>query len=359
MKSPKVSIIMPIYNNGCYLKESIESILIQTFSNFELIIINDGSTDNSDQVIYDFLQLDCRIRYFNYKNNLGLINRLNNAIDISKGKYIARMDGDDIAFPERLSRQVKYLEENPTIALIGTSAKVIDKESEFIGRYLCPPVSDGIIRMQSIFSTPFIHPSIMVRKRIIKNFYYSDTYPVAEDYFLWTEIINQYSVGNIPEILIAYRIHKNNSNELNKHIQLESLFKIFKQQLQKYNFPHTVEDIKVHLDIASNIKREEYKSEQLNKAGLWLEKLCIENKVFPKKPFEEIVGKVWFRYILLNIQRGKTNLLRDVAKLSVTKKLTFRSKIIVLILSLSSVFLYRIDHEKLKSYFFRFINPRL
>ncbi len=127
--NPKVTVLMPVYNAEKYLKTAIESILKQTFSDFELLIINDGSTDGSEEIIRSFN--DKRIRLFNNEQNLGIIKTLNKGLNLAKGEYIIRMDADDISLPDRLELQVKYMEENPGIGISGTQARIFGDTKKF------------------------------------------------------------------------------------------------------------------------------------------------------------------------------------------------------------------------------------
>lgn len=204
MKNPRISVIMSAYNSEKYLAEAIESILNQTFKDFEFIIINDGSTDNSLKIIRKYQKKDKRIKIMNNKNNLGLIKSLNKGLKIAKGKYIARMDADDISLPERFETQYGFLEKNNDIFLCGSGAIIIDKNGKEIALEKVPLYSEEIDKRLKK-SNCLIHPSIMFRNE--KKFFYREKAYYCEDYDLYLQMISQRrKIVNCPLPLLKYRI---------------------------------------------------------------------------------------------------------------------------------------------------------
>lgn len=201
-----VSVVMPVYNGSKYLKEAIDSILNQTFTDFEFIIINDGSTDNSEDIILSYN--DQRIRYLKNEQNSGICITLNKGLDNALGKYIARMDCDDISFPERLAKQVVYLESHHDVGALGTDIITFgdgytDQHFDFV--HDCYGCKAGLL-----FATCFAHPAVMLRASIINEhcLRYDDRYRGLEDYELWYRISEYAEMTNLPEALIRYRLHK-------------------------------------------------------------------------------------------------------------------------------------------------------
>lgn len=168
MKQPLVSVLMPAYNAEKYITEAIESILNQTYKNFEFIIIDDCSTDKTWKIIQKYQKKDQRIIIFRNKENLNLGKTLNLGINNAKGKYIARMDADDISLPYRLEMQVKFLEDNPRVGIVGSNLIIIDKNNYPIAtrRY---PLKDKDIRNKIFLYNPFAHPVIMYRKNVVQK----------------------------------------------------------------------------------------------------------------------------------------------------------------------------------------------
>ena len=218
MDSVLISVIMPVYNGAAYLKEAIDSILCQTYRNYEFIIINDGSTDKSAEVIrtYD----DSRIRYYEHENQ-GLAATLNRGIELSRGKYIARQDQDDVSFPRRLEKQLDFLETNPDYAIVGTWAEIWvgDKKTKRSHRH---PSDNLTLQFDLLFTNPFVHSSMMLRRLVLKEigpYTRDNARQPPEDYELWSRIAKQYKIANIPEILQIYReIPKSMSRDKNNPI---------------------------------------------------------------------------------------------------------------------------------------------
>ncbi len=201
---PKVSIIMSVYNGELYLRQAIESVLSQTFADFEFIIVDDGSTDGSNTILMSYK--DDRIRLF-HNANQGQLKSLNEAIGHSVGEYIAILDADDISHPERFEKQVDILDLDQSLAMCGSFADFIDKDGKHIGQYQVP-ISSKEIRREVFFHCPFIHSSMMIRREILDQVgYYNESFSPAHDYELWTRIIYKFATYNIPEYLISYRIH--------------------------------------------------------------------------------------------------------------------------------------------------------
>ena len=202
--APKISVILPVYNAQSYLRESIQSILSQSFTDFELIIINDGSTDRSLEIIQSYT--DDRIKLIN-QENAGLPISLNRAITIANGEYLARQDADDISLPSRLTEQNTYLDEHPTCALLGSWADIL-VDNTLTGRALQHPFEAGDIQLKLLFFNCFVHSSVMIRKSALEK---SGLYPEErekfppEDYDLWLRIAKDFEVANIPKALLQYR----------------------------------------------------------------------------------------------------------------------------------------------------------
>jgi glycosyltransferase involved in cell wall biosynthesis len=199
-----VSVVLPVYNCPAYIGAAIKSILNQTFENFELIVIDDGSTDNTPEIIQTFL--DTRIRFFQQPNQ-GLAATLNRGISLARGKYIARHDQDDIALPERLAKQVKFLDSQPACGMVGTWAEIYLEETKTPRAHRHP--SDNLrLQYELLFNNPFVHSSMLLRKSALEQVggYSTDRErQPPEDYELWSRIAHEYEIANLPEILQIYR----------------------------------------------------------------------------------------------------------------------------------------------------------
>jgi glycosyltransferase involved in cell wall biosynthesis len=201
---PLVSVVLPVYNCAHYVGQAIQSILDQTFTDFELIVIDDGSTDSTPNVLQQYA--DPRIRQ-SRQENIGLAATLNRGIELARGRYVARQDQDDISLPGRLAKQVAYLDSRPTCALLGTWAEIWREHARTERVHRHPP-ENSILKFELLFNNPFVHSSVMLRKSALDRVggYSTDsTRQPPEDYELWSRIAREYDVGNIPEILHVYR----------------------------------------------------------------------------------------------------------------------------------------------------------
>ncbi len=204
--SPVVSVVMSVYNGEKYLHESVDSILNQTYKNFEFIVINDGSEDNSLDVLLKYQTMDNRLLIVN-QSNIGLTRSLNRGIKLAAGRYIARQDTDDKSLPERLKKQLRFLEANSDYFLVGTAYKVIDQKGNIVGDSSVPFFTDDD-KLQAVMNrfNPFFHSSVMFRNDVgCLGCFYDPSYEYAQDYELWTRISKLYKVCNLPEVLALSR----------------------------------------------------------------------------------------------------------------------------------------------------------
>ena len=199
---------MSVYNNNQYLAESIDSVLAQSFNDFEFIIVDDGSTDGASETLEKYASNDKRIILIKNETNIGLVKSLNNALKTATGEYIARMDGDDICFPDRFQKQVEYLDKNQDITLVYSDTLLIDKDSNDICRSYRPSSVEKVLYNLEI-SNYITHPTVMFRRTIIIALGgYNESCKNVEDLDLWIRMRDSgYSFGYINKILLKYRIN--------------------------------------------------------------------------------------------------------------------------------------------------------
>lgn len=236
-----ISVIMPVFNSEKYVAEAIESILNQTFNDFEFIIIDDGSTDNSLKIIKEYSQKDNHIRVVVNQENKGIAGSLNIGIALARGEYIARMDADDISLPERFEKQVAFMENHPEIGVVGTSFSRIDEKENVIEevKLITQPPR---IWWRMFFINPIVHPSVMMRRNIFINgkFKYNRKSEPAEDYDLWFQIMSHYAIANLSEGLLLYRVHNENISFVKRQEQLritEKVLKLRTEEILHMNLP--------------------------------------------------------------------------------------------------------------------------
>jgi hypothetical protein len=202
---PKISVVMSVHNSEKYLRGAMDSILNQTFANFELIVINDGSTDGTCAILESYG--DSRIRLLYNQENIGLTRSLNKGLAVARGEYIARMDADDVAMPHRFERQVTFLENYPDIGILGSSCQMVDTNGREQRLYQMP-TSDLQIRWTSLLANPFWHPTVMMRRDVLiqNSLKYDEAFQTTQDYDLWTRMLKYTRGANLDEPLIQYRL---------------------------------------------------------------------------------------------------------------------------------------------------------
>jgi glycosyltransferase involved in cell wall biosynthesis len=200
----RLSVILPVCNGRDYLAQAIDSVLSQSFRDLELIIIDDGSTDGSGAIIEK--ADDPRIRSFR-QSNRGLAATLNRAISLARGEYIARQDQDDISLPSRLGKQVDFLDANPDVGMLGTSAEIWVGNARS-DRQLKHPSDNAALKFGLLFDNHFVHSSVMIRRDVLEDVGGYSEDPARqppEDYELWSRVMKRYRLANLPDILLAYR----------------------------------------------------------------------------------------------------------------------------------------------------------
>lgn len=219
----RISILMPVFNGERYLQETLDSLYAQTFQDFEIVIVDDGSSDSTASIIH--AQKDERIRYYVNEKNQGIVYTLNRGLTLCNGKYIARMDADDLAMPERFQLQWDYMESNEDVVLLGTSINKFSESYSFMDKR---GGDDTQIRAKLVFDTAINHPSAIFRNDTIKNnnLKYPFEYPHAEDYAFWYALSKYGKIANLNEVLIRYRMHGDNVSMRFNHLQYDTMNKI-------------------------------------------------------------------------------------------------------------------------------------
>lgn len=227
MANPKLSVLMSVFNNRGYLKKAIESILSQTFADFEFLIIDDSSNDNSKETILSYK--DSRIVFIENDRNMGLAKSLNKGLEISKGKYIARMDADDVSRPDRLARQIEILEANPKIGIVGSHFEIIDNRGKIFATRKVPNDNAIIRTMLANAQNPLAHGSVMfVKDYILLIGGYNEQFPYAQDFELWSRMSKKFLFYIEEKLLYQLRSHP----ELNK--EKYALQKFYRHYVASY-----------------------------------------------------------------------------------------------------------------------------
>ncbi len=248
-KFPTVSVVIPVYNAAPYIQECLNSIIQQTFQDFEIIVIDDGSSDSSAAIIRSIT--DSRITLIQNEKNIGLIATLNKGFSKCRGKYIARIDADDIAVAERFAIQVAHLEQKPQLAMVGTGYFPL---TETPLKPVLLASGKGQIQANLIFNSCFAHPSVMIRKSALRKREdsFNSEYPHAEDYELWSWLMREEEIDNISKPLIYYRIHDNQISKVKAEEQKITANKIRIENLQWLGVSFTEENFHFHKLLAEN-----------------------------------------------------------------------------------------------------------
>ena len=208
-QAPRVSVVMSVYDGARFLDEAVVSIRTQTFSNFEFIIVDDGSRDATREILCSHAREDSRVRVVVSRQNRGLIESLHRCFAEATGEFIARMDADDVAKPERLERQIEYLDSNPAIALVGSAVETIDAKSRVLKTVSVPSDPEVIRSHMRERGCVIFHPTVLVRRKTLEEFgRFRKAYQCAEDYDLWLRMLEKVQLANLDEVLLGYRRHE-------------------------------------------------------------------------------------------------------------------------------------------------------
>jgi len=303
IQTPLVTVLMPVYNAEPFLAEAIESILNQTFTDFEFLIINDGSTDNSLSIIESYN--DKRIKLVNNETNIKLIATLNKGIEMAHGKYIARMDADDISRPERIEKQVKFMEEHPEVGLCGTFIHVFGTKNYDIrfGSW------HEKIKFRLFFDTHFPHPTALIRTSVLKEHHlrFDPAYLHAEDFALWNVMADVTELKIIQEVLLNKRCHESQISNKYTDIQHLTSSKIRRELMQKMGYNANDNEI-------SNYDKFLFKIYPSDKENLFilldffnhLIRANQNTKIYNKKLFEKYFADRYWDLCCFNTRYGLT-----------------------------------------------------
>lgn len=344
LKKPIISVIMAVYNDEKYLREAVESILNQTYGNFEFIIFDDASTDNSANILKKFAMQDKRVRLIINEKNKGLTKNLNVGLRLAKGDYIARMDGDDISLTERFEKQLKYFSNHKDIVMCGTWTYSIDEngKTKSISKY---PTGEREFFWSSVFRPSVAHPSVMIKREILSShgLSYNENYRTAQDYDLWSRLQEFGAAGVLTSPELKYRSHTNNVSTLRKNEQRKNASDICLTNIKRHFFDfyetHGTAQIKQLTDFL--FLSEKMNKNQLSKSIKLI--LLLQNtyisKAKPTTKEKSSIKKLTIRWIIQGIlNKQETNF---STKLYATILLT--PYFVPIILELKDFFFRRIE----------------
>lgn len=293
---PDISVIMPVYNAGKYLKDAIDSILNQTFKNFEFFIIDDASNDESVAIITSYN--DRRIQFIQKPVNTGYTDSLNMAVALAKGRYIARMDADDISLENRFQLQLAFMEKHPGVLVSGTAYKIIGTED-----IVTLPLTFEETKVVSLMHVPVAHPTAFIRKEVFTAYAlkYNKQYEPAEDYDLWTRVLEEGRIENLPDVLLLYRRHDQQQSIYRLKHLMEAAVEIRSRQLSKLiSFVDKTYDVLFAIDVLTK--------QTISLTGITIKKMFLLltdmyesnalKKIFDKKILYQYLREIWLFHVL-------------------------------------------------------------
>lgn len=299
VRIPRIAVVLPVLNGEAYLAEAVRSVLDQTFTDFELVVVDDGSTDRTAEILASFS--DARLRVIRFPENRGIVAALNAGIHGSESELIARMDADDICMPRRFERQVAFLDAHPDVMLCGTWTHQFGDESGI----LRPPVKSEQIRARLFFGWAMDHPSVMMRRSFLEQhgLEYDETFPHSEDFDFFIRTGELGGLANVPEVLVRTRAHKDEVSVVYAQDQLIEISRAFLRQLRLLMPDVSREDESFHgqltcgtLHAASRARVEEWL--------LHLDRVNRESGRFDENAFQAELRRKWSHFHLQTSSEG-------------------------------------------------------
>ena len=285
---------MPVYNAERYVKDAVTSILHQTYENLELIIIDDGSTDSSLQILESIN--DNRIKLVKNSVNRGQIYTRNLGLKMAKGEYIGMFDADDIAYPKKFKLQIDFLKKNKDYGMIGSWAKFIDEDGKKLHGSWKLRAKSEMIPSIMLFKNYFLQSAVVYRKDCISKFSFKEGFDIGEDYKIWLEIITDFKTWNLQKYLVDYRIHKSSVMKSFPEKKLQTERVLFKQQLAKLGIDVSENELNLHLLIRHNNSIKSIST--LKQVEKWLLRINESNKetlIYNKKIFARVIFNRWMK----------------------------------------------------------------
>lgn len=302
MNCPKITVLMPVYNACQFVKYSIKSLIKQSFIDFELLVIDDGSSDDTVLEIQSFK--DSRIRLVKNDGNMGVAWTLNAGLDLARGEYVARMDADDICYPHRLAKQLQFMEKNPAVGVAGTWVRYFGDQPPVIDR---TPLGTDVVKAFLFFDNALYHPSVILRKKLFDRFglRYDSMYSRSEDYELWIRAAEYFPLDNLPEPLLRFRCHRGSVTSTASDMMKKQSCELLRRGMHKLEMNISDVDLLFHYSVAKGQRMESL--EMLRKAEQWLERLIEQNAqvcAYRQDAFLKAVGIIWFRLCYHSAQLG-------------------------------------------------------
>ncbi|MEM7222917.1 MAG: glycosyltransferase family A protein [Pseudomonadota bacterium] len=295
--APKVTVAIPVFNRETYVGATIESVLSQSFTDFELLVVDDASSDGSCAVVESFD--DPRIRLHRQPENLGVARVRNLCLELARGEYLAFLDSDDLSHPGRLAAQVAFLDAHPDHAAVGAWSQWMDEAGRPLKRFKRKPLAAEDIAAQRLFRAGIENSTAMARTAVIRAYGHDDRYDIGEDYDLWARMAVDHKLANLPQVLVLRRTHEQATTRLVADRKQRQRQAIYAAQLERLGVAFTERDLERHFLLR-----------RMNKLGFvpdrdyldwgeaWLLKLQSANRsarCYPEPAFSKVLGSFWLR----------------------------------------------------------------
>jgi len=295
MVNPQITVLMPVHNGGSFLPEAVDSILAQTFSDFEFLIIDDASTDQTAAYLQDLREP--RVRLLRSEQRVRLARALNLGLNHARGEWIARMDADDISMPDRLSRQLDFLAKHPDVGLCGGR---INPFGLHTGRYYGLPENYEDLRSYALFNNPIAHPTVMMRRDLLERYdlRYDPDFCPADDYDLWARAMRHFPAMNMDSVLLHYRIHGESLTSTEWTDMDTHSSRIAARELRSLGLDVDAETARFHRNIGRISCMKISEVSDLQRAEKWLQVLLAANdrvKYYSQESLHRTVGDAWYR----------------------------------------------------------------
>ena len=295
--APKVTVFIPVYNRERYVKEAIDSILAQTYPDFELLLIDDGSTDDSVAVIESYK--DPRIRLERNEHNVGIPRTRNRGLELARGEYVAMLDSDDAAYPERLAKQVAFLDAHPDYAAIGSWGRAMDGAGRPHKTIKRQPVDVDEVKAHLLFRCCINNRSMTGRTAMLREFGYRNDFPRCQDYDLLANLAVKHKLGNLPEVLVLGRVHDQQITGQTVDLGQAKKQEIARRQLRALGVEAGEEDLRRHAILGRLAKLDHRPDREfLEWAERWLRKLEDANQItsiYAEPIFSRVLGSYWMK----------------------------------------------------------------
>ena len=293
--TPKVTVFIPVHNREDYICVAVNSILAQTFEDFELVVVDDGSSDRTVEVLKRYS--DRRLRVARNLENLGIPATRNHGLELARGDYIALLDSDDHAYPRRLERQVKYLDANPDIAQVGSWCSFMDSEGNMLDKVRRQPLKPDDIHAHLLFHCPVINRTVMARTAALRGLGYDTDFPRCQDYDMHCRLVTSgHQLANLPEILVCGREHPGRFTGQTSDLGRDRKMAVYRRMLHRIDLEASEDELRRHHALARPVERPLEVEEYLEWAEAWLWRIKQANRVrpvYPEPSLSRALGAIW------------------------------------------------------------------